>query len=197
MLRGYIGAFIAVVECVWPPSSPRVFGPPLAPPGTRGLVGPRTAAAVHNVRTRHQCGWCLCGWSPRSMAADSMRVARVGSVLYSAMSAEPPLPSKGLPLQGKSYMPPQSPDGGRIKNGMALARPSMTAASPLACSCFCLWVFSSYCGWLRAANITVLSFISVVSSPPGAAYGLASYAICVRLPYRLTPDGHSAPNGIG
>ena len=34
---------------------------------------------------------------------------RVGSVLYSAMSAEPPLPSKGQPLQGIFYLHPRSP----------------------------------------------------------------------------------------
>ena len=38
-----------------------------------------------------------------------MRTARVRSDLYSAMSAEPPLPSKGQPLQGKVYLHPRSP----------------------------------------------------------------------------------------
>ena len=31
---------------------------------------------------------------------------------------------------------------------------------------------------------------------PAAAYGLASYAICVRLQPRLTPSLHPAPNSI-
>ena len=32
---------------------------------------------------------------------------------------------------------------------------------------------------------------------PAAAYGLASYAICVRLQPRLTPSLHPAPNSTG
>ena len=38
-----------------------------------------------------------------------MRTARVRSDLYSAMSAQPPLPSKGQPLQGIFYLHPRSP----------------------------------------------------------------------------------------
>lgn len=38
-----------------------------------------------------------------------MRTARVRADLYSAMSAQPPLPSKGQPLQGIFYLHPRSP----------------------------------------------------------------------------------------
>ena len=36
-----------------------------------------------------------------------------------------------------------------------------------------------------------------VRPAPAAAYGLAPYAICVRLQTRLTPSLHPAPNSIG
>jgi len=36
-----------------------------------------------------------------------------------------------------------------------------------------------------------------VRPAPAAAYGLASYAICVRLQPRLSPSLHPAPNSIG
>ena len=36
-----------------------------------------------------------------------------------------------------------------------------------------------------------------VHPAPAAAYGLASYAICVRLQPRLSPSLHPTPNSIG
>ena len=47
------------------------------------------------------------------------------------------------------------------------------------------------------AGKTVIHRISVRGPAPAAAYGLASYAICVRLQPRLSPSLHPAPNSIG
>ena len=60
----------------------------------------------------------ICGMRMSSLASPTILVrgschlrtsCRVGSDLSSAMSAKPPLPSKGQPLQGKVYLHPHSP----------------------------------------------------------------------------------------
>ena len=156
------------------------------------------------------------------MAADSMRVARVGSVLYSAMSAEPPLPSKGQPLQGIFYLHPRSPlIGGKAVFNYAVcysakggqdskrnlcvrlrysrqARAKAPASrggrthTPEVC-----WLPTSIRPSVQAAESPLYPARTSSRPPPAAPYRLGSYVICVRLPPRLKPKRHPAPNNIG
>ena len=167
------------------------------------------------------------------MAADSMRVARVRSVLYSAMSAQPPLPSKGQPLQGRVYYPPLIPPRGKKRKSYVRLRYSRQARAPThrhrdfrrvigAQGLRCLYasnpaapthstsqtgrpdsharrlvasyLYSKLCA---SGGKTVVPRSNLIPSAACRGYRLATYVICVRLPPRLKPKRHPAPNNIG
>ena len=156
------------------------------------------------------------------MAADSMRVARVRSDLYSAMSAEPPLPSKGQPLQGKVYPHPRSPlIGGKAVFNYAVCYSAKGGQDSKRNLCVRLrysrparakaparrggqthtleveWLPTPILSFVQAAERPLYPARTSSRPPPAAPYRLGSYVICVRLPPRLKPKRQPAPNNIG
>lgn len=93
-----------------------------------------------------------------------------------------PLPVYVGPRRSGQSLPP-------VPAATALRRPDSPVRRSV-CQCF----YSTVCTSSRAP-----SYLASAASKrePAAAYGLAPYAICVRLQPRLSPSLHPAPNSTG
>lgn len=137
------------------------------PPFQVGSTSSQSRAS-RNARLCQSVFRCTPHRQPQTRRAESLRCT--------------PLPVYVGPRRSGQSLPP-------VPAATALRRPDSPVRRSL-CQCF----YSTVC----ASSRTPFYLASAASRrEPAAAYGLAPYAICVRLQPQLTPSLHPAPNGTG